>query len=114
MASGLTVQRGQPDVPPGGLVADRSLCLDRSQSVLVEDGTVEAKWLLAGKGQVIPASEVKRLDLRVRDGRVVQGPAPEPVVVVDVAPLEGIVHPAGAMPEPKRGKKAEKAEKPKE
>ena len=88
------------------MLADRRLCLDRSQSRLVEAGTPDSAWLLAGKGQEIEPEDVKRLGLvQWGDGRVMQGPEPvaDPVPViepVEVEPLADIVHPAGAMPEP--------------
>lgn len=91
------------------LRADRRLCLDLSLSRLVEENTPEAAFLLAGTGQEIPADAVKRLDLRVRGGRVVQGPEAVTEAVAEpeadsgpVAPLADIVHPAGAMAEPAR------------
>lgn len=95
--------------------ADRRLCLDRSLSRLVEESDPEAAIMVAPKGEEVPPDLVTRLDLQVwSDGRVMQGP--EPMVAKDSginvvdggdgtaegAPLEGIVHPAGAMPEPAR------------
>jgi len=86
--------------------------MDASQTRLVEAGALDSAYLLAAKGLEIPPEMVKRMGLvRWRDGRVMQGPepvavplavAPEPKSVPVVAPLEGIVHPAGAMPEPKK------------
>lgn len=61
-----------------GLIADRRLCLDRSLARLVEESDPEAAFLLAAKGQEVPHDAVKRLELRLDNGRVVQGPAPEP------------------------------------
>ena len=98
------------------LRADRRLCLDRSLSRLVEETSEDAAIMVTAKGDEVPADLVKRLDLRVwSDGRVMQGPepmpdappAPEPVAEVapvEVAPVEGLVSPAGAMPEPKAKK----------
>jgi len=96
------------------LRADRRLCLDRSLSRLVEETSEDAAIMVTAKGDEVPADLVKRLDLRVwSDGRVMQGPEPvaEPVVevvapepAVEVAPVEGLVSPAGAMPEPKAEK----------
>ena len=108
--------------------ADRRLCLDK-YGRLAEAGSLESAMLLAHTGQEIEPEDVKRLDLRVwSDGRVMQGPEPmpepapvvapvpvvepEPAMDAPVAPLEGIVHPAGAMPEPapkQRGKKKSEA-----
>lgn len=58
------------------LKADRRLWLTRDRQV-VEDGDPRAAILLAGKGQYIPATEVERLGLEVRGGRVKQRERPE-------------------------------------
>ncbi len=105
----LTIHRPGQVVPAGGLAADRELCLDRSQTRLVEAGSVESAWVLIGKGQTIPAAEVQRLGLtRWSDGRVMQGPEPMPMVAPE--PLADVVRPAGAMQEPKRSPKRGKAQ----
>lgn len=69
------------------MIADRRLCLDRSQSRLVEAGSVDSAFLLAGKGQEIPAETVKALGLvRWSDGRVMQGPEPVKVSTANLPP----------------------------
>ncbi len=90
---GLTIERPVLEVPRGGLVADRRLYVDRSGKTLVEETDPRAAFLLAAKGQPMEFDVVTRLGLRMAEGRIVQGPE-------EIAPLEGIVHPAGAMPEP--------------
>jgi hypothetical protein len=67
---------GQP--PKGAsLVADRELLLSADKSQVFEEGDPAGSFLLAAAGGVIPAAEVKRLGLSVREGRVGQF-APEP------------------------------------
>lgn len=77
--------------------ADRRLYLDVSMSRLVEE--CDAAFLLVAKGHEIPAADVKRLDLRVVDGRVVQH-VPEPV---SPAPLADVVLPVEVV-EPKQAR----------
>lgn len=57
---------------------------------------MESAFVLAGKGQEIPADVVAHLDLRLVNGRVVQGPEPEP----EIRPLDGLVPTAEPQPEP--------------
>lgn len=88
---GLEIHRAVLQVPMGALVADRPLCVDRTLSVLVEDGSPESAYLLVGKGQVIQPDDVKRLGLRMAEGRVVQSAepvkAPEPKAAVEPEPI---------------------------
>lgn len=57
--------------------ADRRLWLTRDGDAIVEEGDSRAASLLVAPGQVISASQVGRLGLRMdADGRVTQG-APE-------------------------------------
>ncbi len=72
---GLTIHRPQPEVPAGGLMADRRLYLDQTQARMLEETDAEAAFLLAAKGQAIPRDAVARLQLCVAEGRVVQGNA---------------------------------------
>lgn len=92
---GRMIHYPRPEVAAGGLLADRRLYRTRDGR-LVEETSPDAAFLVAATGQPIAPETVTRLGLRVVQGRVVQGDEP------DVAPLEGIVHPAGAMPEPRR------------
>jgi hypothetical protein len=57
-----------------GLVADRRLFLAFDRTRLVEDGSLEAAFLLAPQGDVIPANEAARLGLELVDGCIVQRP----------------------------------------
>lgn len=57
-----------------GLIADRRLWLDAQKKKVVEDGDPKAAFLLCAKGQLIPASEVKRLKLTANSkGKISQG-----------------------------------------
>jgi len=60
------------------IVADRRLYLSADKSKVVEDVDPAAAFLLAGEGAGVPAAEVARLRLELRDGRVVQALAEEP------------------------------------
>lgn len=61
------------------MLADRRLYLTRDRSRVVEEGDVEAAFLLASEGRDIEVSEIHRLGLKLKDGRVVvPGAEPEP------------------------------------
>jgi hypothetical protein len=92
------------------VIADRRLYLERTGSRLVAENDPEAAFLLIAKGHEIPAVDVKRLDLVLHEGRVMQAsqvPAPkaEPKALESVANNDMMaqgVSPAPEMaPEPK-------------
>jgi hypothetical protein len=57
---------------PVGMIADRTLCLDKTASRLVPEGSVESAFQLVNAGREIPEDEVARLGLVVVDGCVEQ------------------------------------------
>lgn len=70
--------------PMASLRADRRLYLTADKMEVVEEGDVRAAFLLAAAGRAISADDVARLNLAIRDGRIVlpglekkQEPAPE-------------------------------------
>jgi hypothetical protein len=65
------------------MLADRRLYIT-ARGMLVSESDPAAAYLLAGKGQEIPAEVVKRLGLRLAEGKVAQGPEPEVVESHDV------------------------------
>ena len=67
-----------PSATVVGLVADRRLYLS-ADGHLCEDGSPDARVLLATPGWIIPAEDVARLGLSLADGRIMQG-QPEPIV----------------------------------
>jgi hypothetical protein len=60
---------------PVGMIADRTLCLDKTASRLVPEGSVESAFQLVNAGREIPEDEVARPGLVVVDGRVEQASA---------------------------------------
>lgn len=67
----------QPAAKTAPMISDRRLYLDKTKDVLVEEGSLEARWLLAPAGGTIPGEEVDRLGLTFTDGRVTQPGAAE-------------------------------------
>lgn len=65
------IQKEQKPQPAGALVSDRRLWVTDDKSQVVEDGDTRARCLFATPGTEIPASEVARLGLSMRDGCVV-------------------------------------------
>lgn len=58
--------------PMSDLVADRRLYLTDDKTRIVEEGSVEARWLFACVGDTIPADAVGALGLQLVDGRIEQ------------------------------------------
>lgn len=54
------------------MIADRTLCLDKTATRLVPEGSTESAYQLVNAGREIPSDEVARLGLVVVDGRVEQ------------------------------------------
>jgi len=71
----ITMLRDQQ--PTGTLVADRRLYLDTTRDQMLEHGDTRAAFLLVGEGGTVPAAEVERLGLVMRDGRIQQRPEKE-------------------------------------
>jgi hypothetical protein len=91
------------------MLADRRLYIT-ARGMLVSESDPAAAYLLAGKGQEIPAEVVKRLALVVwSDGRVMQGaePVAEAVHMADAAPapMVEVVSAPILVPEVKRSRK---------
>jgi hypothetical protein len=76
---GLTVDQGKAMTVPG-LVSDRRLYVSRDGTKLIEEGSVEAGFLLAaGKGDIIPQDQVDSLGLELVGGKVKQTGKPAKV-----------------------------------
>jgi hypothetical protein len=76
-------------------IADRRLWLTLDRTRVVEEGDPDAAFLLAPPGTVIEPSDVARLGLTARDGRIVlPGAAPEKEPEAEPKPV------AEAKPEP--------------
>ena len=85
------------------MLADRRLYIT-ARGMLVSESDPAAAYLLAGKGQEIPAEVVKRLGLRLAEGKVAQGP--EPVVEAEPVAEPAVEAPAPILPsEAKRSRK---------
>ena len=77
---------------PIGMIADRSLYLDKSEQVVVEEGDPRSAYLLISKGREIPPYEIDRLGLLEIDGRVYQKgsePRKEPEMPRKAPPAKG-------------------------
>jgi hypothetical protein len=62
-----------------GLKADRRLWLNRDRSKVVEDGDVNAAFLLAAPGRIVPQPEVERFGLSAdAEGKIQLAPKPKP------------------------------------
>lgn len=70
---GVEYERGEQPLEESAMIADRPLYLDKTESVIVEEGDPRSAFQFTGKGRVIEAADAKRLGLSVVDGRVVQG-----------------------------------------
>lgn len=81
---GLTIIRS--NVPETGLTADRWLYVTGDDRV-VEEGSLDAAFLLATPGTVIPAERARVLGLEVVDGRIVQRPKEPPAPLRSVEEL---------------------------
>jgi hypothetical protein len=109
----LRIERGQP-APTSGAKADRRLYLSAEKDRVVEEGDPASAYLLAPIGQEIPASEMVRLGLSLRDGRIVAtGSEPEPSTSgADPEPPATSSEPAPSTePEKPRGGKSSKKSK---
>lgn len=71
----LKVVTGADKDRPRALLSDRRLYLDRSRERVVEEGSLDAAFLLASAGGEIGADEAARLQLYVFGGRICQGGA---------------------------------------
>jgi hypothetical protein len=69
-----------------GMVADRTLCLDKTATRLVPEGSAESAFQLVNAGREIPEDEVARLGLVVVSGRVEQ---PHAQADGDAGPVAG-------------------------
>lgn len=61
----------QAEERPSGMIADRTLCFDKTDKLVLE-GSVESAYQLVNAGREIPSDEVARLGLVIVDGRVAQ------------------------------------------
>lgn len=63
---------------PVGIIADRHLYLDASQTVVVEEGDARSAYQFVAKGHPIAAADAARLGLTVVEGVIVVGVAKQP------------------------------------
>lgn len=82
--------RGE-QLPDGGLIADRDLYLDKTETRIVEEGDPASAFQFTGKGRVIPPEDAARLGLELVDGKVVQRGAAVPAVATEAPVAEGPV-----------------------
>lgn len=72
---GFRVQKPEPEDLVHALVADRRLYLDAARELVLEEGDPRAAYHLCGPGSTVPSTTVRRLGLKMVNGRLEQRPA---------------------------------------